>query len=207
MTELFSGIIHTFGSTSALKAIVSYEKKRVGADMQYRFNYKILITNRAGEDYGYGNYNNNLQAVFTLNGTNVWTQNTQSSAVSWSFEYTSDWFTVENKTTGTVPFKFTIKDTINSSWCNYTSTTYSLGVDPAGSDIGAVANFNIGNAITVPITKYASMYDVLVVKIGSTTIKTMNNVNDPATVTFTSSELNTIYSLTKNDKKRNLHSF
>lgn len=202
MTELFSGIIHTFGSTSALKAIVSYEKKRVGADMQYRFNYKILITNRAGEDYGYGNYNNNLQAVFTLNGTNVWTQNTQSSATSWSFEYTSGWLIVKNKTTGTVPFKFTIKDTQNPSWCNYTSTTYSLVVEPAGSDLGAVANFNIGNAITVPITKYASMYDVLVVKIGNTTIKTMNNVTNPATVTFTSSELNTIYSLTKNDKKK-----
>lgn len=202
MTEIFNKIIYTFGSTSALKAIVSYEKKREGANMLYRFNYKILITNKSGEDYGYGSYANNLQAVFTLNGVNVWTQKTQSSAVSWSFEYTSDWFIVKNKTTGTVPFKFTIKDTITTSWCNYTSGTYSLGVDPAGSDIGAVANFNIGNAITVPITKYASMYDVLVVKIGSTTIKTMNNVSNPATVTFTSSELNTIYSLTKNDKKK-----
>lgn len=196
MTELFNGLIYTFGSTSALKAIVSYEKKRVGADMQYRFNYKILITNRAGVDYGYGSYENNLRATFTLNGVDVWVQNTQSSATSWSFEYTSDWFTVSNKTTGTTPFKFSIIDTNYNYWCNYTSSTYSLGVDPAGSDIGAVANFNIGNAITVPITKYASMYDVLVVKVGSTTIKTMNNVSNPATVTFTSSELNTIYNLT-----------
>ena len=196
MTEIFNKIIYTFGSTSALKAIISYEKKREGANMLYRFNYKILITNSSGEDYGYGNYNNELQAVFTLNGVNVWTQKTQSSAVSWSFEYTSDWFIVKNKTTGTVPFKFTIKDTITTSWCNYTSGTYSLGVDPAGSDIGAVANFNIGNAITVPITKYASMYDVLVVKIGSTFIKTINNASSPTTITFTSSELNTIYGLT-----------
>ncbi|MBQ8207057.1 MAG: hypothetical protein IJZ77_06300 [Bacilli bacterium] len=196
MTEIFNKIIYTFGSTSALKAIVSYEKKREGANMLYRFNYKILITNKSGEDYGYGSYANNLQAVFTLNGVNVWTQNTKSSDTSWSFEYTSEWLTVKNKTTGTVPFKFTIKDTQNSSWCNYTSGTYSLGVDPAGSDIGAVANFNIGNAITVPITKYASMYDVLVVKMGSTFIKTINNASSPTTITFTSSELNTIYGLT-----------
>ena len=43
MTEIFNGLIHTFGSTSALKAVISYEKKRNGADMLYRFNYKILI--------------------------------------------------------------------------------------------------------------------------------------------------------------------
>lgn len=196
MTELFSGLIYTFGQYSALKPIVSYEKKRVGADMLYRFNYKIFISDRSGNPYAYGNYNNPLKATFTLNGVNVWEKETKSSDKGWSFEFTTEWFTVKNKVSGTTPFKFTIKDTINSGWCNYTSTTYSLGVDPAGSDIGAVANFNIGNAITVPITKYASMYDVLVVKIGSTFIKTINNASNPTTITFTSSELNTIYGLT-----------
>lgn len=196
MTEIFNGLIYTFGTYSALKAVVSYDKKRVGADMQYRFNYKIFISDRSGNPYAYGNYNNKLKAEFTLNGVKVWEKETSSTSTGWSFEYTSDWFTVKNKTTGTTPFKFTIKDTQNSSWCNYTSSTYSLGVDPAGSDIGAVANFNIGNAITVPITKYASMYDVLVVKIGSTFIKTINNASNLETITFTSSELNTIYGLT-----------
>lgn len=197
MTELFSGLIYTFGQYSAIKSIVSYEKKRVGADMLYRFNYKIFISDRSGNPYAYGNYNNPLKATFTLNGVNVWEKETKSSDKGWSFEFTTEWFTVKDKVSGTTPFKFTIKDTINSGWCNYTSTTYSLGVDPAGSDIGAVANFNIGNAITVPITKYSSMYDVLVVKIGSTFIKTINNANNPTTITFTSSELNTIYDLTK----------
>lgn len=202
MTEIFNNLIYTFGTSSALKAVISYEKKRSGANMLYRFNYKIFISDRNGNANPYGYYNNNLRASFALNGVNVWNKDTSSTSAGWSFEYTSDWFTVSNKTTGTTPFKFTIKDTINTGWCNYTSITYSLGVDPAGSDIGAVANFNIGNAITVPITKYASMYDVLVVKIGSTTIKTINNASNPETITFTSSELNTIYSLTKNDKKK-----
>ena len=195
MTQLFSNNVYTFGTTSALHVIVSYDKKRQGADMLYQFYYKIFISDRKGSLNPYGTYQNPVKATFTLNGNNVWEKETQGNQ-GWSFEYTSDWITVSNKTSGTTPFKFTIKDTIKDTWCNYTSSTYSLGVDPAGSDIGAVANFNIGNAITVPITKYASMYDVLVVKIGSTTITTINNAPNPTTITFTSSELNTIYGLT-----------
>lgn len=195
MTQLFSDNVYTFGTSSALHVIVSYDKKRQGADMLYQFYYKIFISNRKGSLNPYGTYQNPVKATFTLNGNNVWEKTTQGNQ-GWSFEYTSDWITVSNKTSGTTPFKFTIKDTINTGWCNYTSSTYSLVVDPAGSDIGAVANFNIGNAITVPITKYASMYDVLVVKIGSTTITTINNAPNPTTITFTSSELNTIYNLT-----------
>ena len=195
MTQLFSNNVYTFGTSSALHVIVSYDKKRQGADMLYKFYYKIFISDRKGSLNPYGTYQNPVKATFTLNGNNVWEKETQGNQ-GWSFEYTSDWITVSNKTSGTTPFKFTIKDTINTGWCNYTSSTYSLVVDPAGSDIGAVANFNIGNAITVPITKYASMYDVLVVKIGSTTITTINNAPNPTTITFTSSELNTIYGLT-----------
>ena len=195
MTQLFSDNVYTFGTSSALHVIVSYDKKRQGADMLYQFYYKIFISNRKGSLNPYGTYQNPVKATFTLNGNNVWEKTTQGNQ-GWSFEYTSDWITVSNKTSGTTPFKFTIKDTINTGWCNYTSSTYSLVVDPAGSDIGAVANFNIGNAITVPITKYASMYDVLVVKIGSTAITTINNALNPTTITFTSSELNTIYNLT-----------
>ena len=195
MTQLFSNNVYTFGTSSALHVIVSYDKKRQGADMLYKFYYKIFISDRKGSLNPYGTYQNPVKATFTLNGNNVWEKETQGNQ-GWSFEYTSDWITVSNKTSGTTPFKFTIKDTIKDTWCNYTSSTYSLVVDPAGSDIGAVANFNIGNAITVPITKYASMYDVLVVKIGSTTITTINNAPNPTTITFTSSELNTIYGLT-----------
>lgn len=195
MTQLFSDNVYTFGTSSALHVIVSYDKKRQGADMLYQFYYKIFISNRKGSLNPYGTYQNPVKATFILNGNNVWEKTTQGNQ-GWSYEYTSDWITVSNKTSGTTPFKFTIKDTINTGWCNYTSSTYSLVVDPAGSDIGAVANFNIGNAITVPITKYASMYDVLVVKIGSTTITTINNAPNPTTITFTSSELNTIYNLT-----------
>ena len=201
MTELFNGIIYTFGSSSALTAVIQYEKRRSGANMQYRFYYKIYISDRNKNPNPYGSYQNNLRIIFNLNGGDVLTRNIKSSSSGWSFEYTSDWFSVA-KTTGTTPFKFTIKDTQNSSWCNYSSTTYNLTVDPAGSDLQTIPNFNIGTSFNVSITKYADMYDVLSIKIGSTTIKTINNASTTNPITFNSSELNTIYGLTVNDASK-----
>ena len=43
MTEIFNSNIYNFGSSSALHLVLQYEKRRSGADMQYRFYYKIFI--------------------------------------------------------------------------------------------------------------------------------------------------------------------
>lgn len=195
MIDIFSGNVYAFGSyDSAIRVIVRYEKQRDGANMKYRFYYKVYLTGKyASTAY----YQNNVRGTFTLNGKNVWTVNTKNSGKGWSNEYTSDWFTIENKIDGTVPFKFTIKDTINSSWCNYTSSTFQLEISPAGSDFNTVSNFNIGQPFTVTTNKYNSeFYDKLVIKIGSTVIKTINNVNSSISVDFNSNELNVIYELT-----------
>jgi len=63
--------------------------------------------------------------------------------------------------------------------------------------LGAISNFTIGNEIPISITKYSSVFvDTMVIKYGSTTIKTIN-VSNGDKISFTSSELNTIYSLMK----------
>lgn len=197
MIELFNQIIYTFGSASGLKATISYEHKRDGADMLYRFYYKIDLVNRnTGEHNPYGTYQNPIKATFTLNGNNVWEKTTQGNQ-GWVYEFTSDWFSVD-KTSGTTPFSFTIKDTINSGWCNYSSGTYYLEVDPAGSEITSVPNFNIGTSFNVKLKQYASFYDVLTIKIGSTIIKTINNATSTQEIVFTSNELDAIYGLTVN---------
>ncbi len=197
MIELFNQIIYTFGSASGLKATISYEHKRDGADMLYRFYYKIDLVNRnTGEHNPYGTYQNPIKATFTLNGNNVWEKTTQGNQ-GWVYEFTSDWFSVD-KTSGTTPFSFTIKDTINSGWCNYSSGTYYLEVDPAGSEITSVPNFNIGTSFNVKLKQYTSFYDVLTIKIGSTIIKTINNATSTQEIVFTSNELDAIYGLTVN---------
>jgi len=73
--------------------------------------------------------------------------------------------------------------------------TGTLETIPRESILGAISNFTIGNAITIPITKYStSFYDVLTISLGGTVIKTVNGITNNASVSFTTAELNTIYS-------------
>lgn len=201
MIEIFNGSVYDFGSASSIWAIINYESKRNGNDMLYRFNYSIKVSNRSGALSSSTYYSNTLQTKFYLDSNNVYTKSTKSSSSGWSFEYTTDWFTVEDKTSGRTPFKFTIKDTQNSSWCNYTSGEYSLEISPASSEITSLSNFNIGQPFLLSITKYnEDFYDKLVIKLNDTTIKTIDNVLNGATIDFTTDELNAIYSLTANSQ-------
>lgn len=203
METIYNSNIYNFGSSSALHLILQYEKQRSGADMLYRFYYKVYIADRNGNPNPYGRYDNNLRLSFTLNGGGVWFPETGShSSSGWSSEQTSGWVTISNKTSGTTPLTVKVDDTINASWCHFTSGTFDLPIDPAGSDLGAINNFNIGTAFTVPIIKYASMYDVLAIKINSTTITTIENASSSNLISFTQAQLNTIYGLTTQDQSK-----
>ena len=200
MIKLFDKYVYTFGNyNSSIWAFIQYEKRRVGADMQYRFNYKLYLANKnTGNPTNGSSYSNNLQTKFTLNNQVVWTKNSQSSSSDWSHEYTTEWFAVTKKTVGTVPFKFTIKDTQNSSWCNYSSTTFNLLIDPAGSSLGVINSFDVENNIPITVTKYANYYDQLIVKINNTEIKKINDIDANYNLSFTPEELNLIYNLMTN---------
>lgn len=67
------------------------------------------------------------------------------------------------------------------------------------SVLGAISDFTIGNAISIPITKYLEdASDTLTINLNDTTVKTVSGVDDGENVTFTSSELSTIYGLLPN---------
>lgn len=123
MAQIFKGRVYS--SSPYPSAEINYEYKRDGADMLYRFTGKVYLEQSGGWYY------NNLQLKLYLNGSNVYTKDCKSSSTGWSISFDSDWKTVSNKTSGTTPFYFTVKDTQNTSWCNYTSSTYNLTVAPA----------------------------------------------------------------------------
>ena len=76
------------------------------------------------------------------------------------------------------------------------SGTGTLNTIPRKSVLGTISNFTIGNAINIPITKYSSSFtDTLTIKLGSTTIKTISDISNGDDVSFTTAELNNIYSL------------
>lgn len=82
------------------------------------------------------------------------------------------------------------------------SGTGTLDTIPRGSKLGTVPNFTTGSSITIPITKYSSSFtDNLVVKIGNTIIKTINDISNGDSVSFTSAELTKIYSALPNVTK------
>lgn len=127
METLYSGRVYSGSPYPSV--LLQYEYQRSGADMQYRFYWKVYLEGPNGWYY------NNIRFKIFLNGSNVFTYDCKSTSKGWSFDGTTDWFTVSNKTSGTTPCYFTALDTQNNSWCNYTSSTFNLTVAPAYTSI------------------------------------------------------------------------
>lgn len=80
------------------------------------------------------------------------------------------------------------------------TATKDIVLDPIlrGSRLGEIDTFNIDDELTISISKYVSTYtDNLVVKVGKTTIKTINGITDKYSLIFTSTEKTTIKNLMK----------
>lgn len=178
-----------WGSSPDIGIQPAYEMQRSGANMQYRI--KITVDSVTGDSYfGYPIY----AKVYLQNSLKVTRTLKSASPSQWSsaITYTTGWFTISNKTSGTTALSLNIYSGSGSS--RNTTYSYSLPIEPAGSKLGTISNFTLGNAITIPITKYnSSFYDVLTISIGGTTVKTINNIENGDSVSFTTAELNTIY--------------
>lgn len=157
MAQIFNDSVH--GGTPGISTTVNYEYVRDGANMKYHFWGNTRLTNSSGWYY------NNVRVKLYLNGSDIYTKNCKSSSKGWSFDWDAGWHTVSNKTSGTTPFYFTVKDTQNSGWCNYTSGTYQLDVAPAytsitGFSVGALSEtsvrFNWSAANTVDYVWYST---------------------------------------------------
>jgi hypothetical protein len=179
----------TWGSSPDIAITPAYEMQRSGANMQYRI--RVTVGTVTGQSYfGYPIYlkvylQNSLKVTHTL-------KSASPSQWSSSIVYTTDWFTISNKTSGTTALSLNLYSGSGST--RNSTYSYSLPIEPAGSVLGSISSFTFGNAIDIPITKYNSgFYDVLTISVGGTTIKTVNGITNGTDVTFTSTELNNIY--------------
>lgn len=168
---------------------IQYEYRRSGADMQYRFYWKVWLR------WSTSWFNNGFQLRLFLNGVqhNVTIKGYVDNNYGWSYDGTTEWYTVAKKTSGTTPFYASIHDTsINKT--RATSSSYNLIVSGATSALGDISAFDVDTGVTIPITKYdASFVDTLVIKYGSTSIKTISGITNGAKVTFTDAEKSIIY--------------
>ena len=156
MATIFNGSVHS--EYPGISTTVNYEYVRDGANMKYHFWGNTRLSDSTGW------YTNNVRVKLYLNGSDIYTKDCKSSSTGWSINWDAGWHTVSNKTSGTTPFYFTVKDTQNASWCNYTSGTYQLDVAPAytsitGFSVGALSEtsvrFNWSAANTVDYVWYS----------------------------------------------------
>lgn len=179
----------SFGSSPTITAKFSYEKRRDGADMEYRV--KIILSPLTGAHY----YGYPISAKVSLAGSLKVTKQLKAASPSqWSsnIEYTTSWYTVSKKTTGTTSLSIRLYATGGGT--RDSTYNFSLAIDPAASVLGSISNFTIGNAINIPITKYSSGFkDSLTISVAGTTIKTINNISNGYDVSFSSTELTNIY--------------
>ena len=171
---------------------IEYEHKRSGADMMYRFYWKVWLGSSSSWYY------DGLQLQLFLNGVqhNITVKEYVTSGKGWSYDGTTGWYTIANKTSGTIPFYAKLKDT-NTNKYKATSSNYALTVSGATSAIGSIPTFDVDKGVTIPLTKYDSSFvDTLVVSYGGTTIKTISGITNGTKVSF-ANDLPTIYNLMK----------
>ena len=141
-----------WGTGPKIPVTFAYEHQRSGADMQYRVQVTIGAIGSSSY-FGYPIY-----MKLTIGGT--LRETTTLKAVSpnqWSsaITYTSPWYTVSNKTSGTTLVSFNLYSGSGST--RNDTYGYSMTVDPAASVL-TVSNGTLGTALPMTVTKYNSAF-------------------------------------------------
>lgn len=121
-----------WGSAPAIPVLFAYEKRRSGADMQYRVQVQIYGVN-GGSYFGYPIY---MDLAIASKKVDSVTMKPANPSQWWTaITYISEWHTVSNKISGTT--SVSIKMYSGSGSTRRTVYTYSMDVDPAASTISA----------------------------------------------------------------------
>ena len=180
------GSVRWTSSSPNITLSFAYEKQRSGADMQYRA--QITVSTVSGSSYfGYPIY-----LVLRIGGAvrgGVTLKDAYPSQWTSAITYTSPWYTVSNKTTGTTPVEFNVYSDLGS--VRNETYTYNMAVDPAASAISA-SNGTLGTALTLSLTRYNSSFtDTITYKCGNAS-GTVASGSTSASVAWNTSNGNTV---------------
>lgn len=152
----------SWGTSPKIPISFSYEKRRSGADMQYRTQVAISPVS-GGSYFGYPIY-----VALTIDGKTVETvpmKNAKPSQWSSAITYTSEWHTVSDKISGTTSVSFKVYSGSGSSRNN--TYAYSMEVDPAASKV-SVPNGTLSASLEIKVTRYnAAFTHTITYKCGS----------------------------------------
>ena len=166
MIELSSA---NWGNSPVIPLSFAYEKRRSGADMQYRT--QVTVSALTGDSYfGYPIY-----LELSIAGAVVDTVTLKAASPSrWSsaITYTSEWHTVSNKISGTTAVAFRVYSGSGST--RNSTYTRSMGVDPAASELSA-PDGTLSTALNLTVTKYNSNFThTITYQCGSVTGEVVN---------------------------------
>jgi len=141
-----------WGTGPKIPIAFAYEKQRSGANMQYRV--QVTISAITGSHYfGYPIY-----MGLSINGADVGSVTLKSaSPKQWSsaITYTSGWYTVANKTSGTTAVSFRMYSGSGST--RNDTYSYSMAVDPAASKVSA-PNGTLATPLNLTVTRYNTAF-------------------------------------------------
>lgn len=188
------GSVRWTSSDPNITLTFEYEKQRSGSDMQYRA--KISVSKITEPQYfGYPIY-----LKLSVGGTLRVTKTLKDASPSqWSsaITYTSPWYTISNKTTGTVPVSFNVYSGLGSS--RTATYSYNMAVDPAASVISA-SNGTLGTPLILKLTRYNSSFkDTITYKCGTAT-GTIKSGSTATSVTWDTTNGNTVALAAQNTK-------
>ncbi len=171
-----------------------YDKRRSGADMEYCA--KITVSTVTGSSYfGYP-----ITLKLSIGGTERVTKTLKSPSPSqWSsaITYTSPWYKVANKTTGTTPISFHVYSGQGSS--RSATYSYSMDVDPAASTIAA-SNGTLGTALGIGLGIYNADFTHTITYSCGTVKGTIIGGTKLASVTWGTGQGNTVALAAQNTK-------
>lgn len=176
-----------WGTGPKIPIVFAYEHQRSGADMQYRAKVTINpITSTSGH-FGYPIY-----LKLTIGGTLRETTTLKAASPDrWTsaITYTSPWYTVAGKTSGTTVVSFNIYSGSGST--RNETYSYSMAVDPAASLLAA-PNGTLGTALTLTVTKYNTAFThTITYKCGNASDTVVSNAS-AASVSWGTSNGNTV---------------
>lgn len=142
----------SWGSNPDIPVSFAYEKQRSGADMQYRV--QVTVSPISGSSYfGYPIY-----AGLYINGSHVKSVTLKDASPSrWdnAITYTSEWYTVSNKTSGTTAVAINMYSGSGSSRNN--TYSYSMAVDSVASKVSA-SDGTLSTTLYLTVTRYDTSF-------------------------------------------------
>ena len=176
-----------WGSGPKIPVTLAYEHQRSGADMLYRVQVTIGELTTSTSYFGYPIYLKLLMDGVLCETTTVKevSPNQWSSAIT----YTSPWYSVSNKTSGSTVVSFNLYSGYGST--RNETYSYSMVVDPAASLLTAPGG-TLGNSLGLTVTKYNASFTHTISYVCGTASGTVCTQSSDTSVAWNTTNGNTV---------------